>query len=113
MKKFLILMLVLGMASAANAVLQISVTPVGGADPEKMMPSDYLLLDIYTDTGLPLGDARDYALIVASTCGTISGGVKHPLAGNFAAITYPQLGTFMNTLKVRRAAVSPRLLTAS
>jgi hypothetical protein len=88
MKKFLILMLVLGMASAANAMLKISVTPVGGANPQAMLPSDYLLLDIYTDTGLPLDDARDYALIVATTCGTISGGVKRPLLGNFAAITY-------------------------
>ena len=46
MKKFLVLMLVLGMASLANATLQISVDGDVGLDEITIAPSDYICLDL-------------------------------------------------------------------
>ena len=55
MKNFVVLMLVLGVASLASATLQIS---VGGVqepiDSEiTILPSDHLVLDIWTDAAIP------------------------------------------------------------
>jgi len=79
MKKLLILIVVLGMASMANATLQISVN----GDPEPIdseivvteVPSGMLTLDIWTDADIAAMDSFDWALVVDSTKGTISGGV--------------------------------------
>jgi len=67
MKKLLIFMLVLGMASLANAALQIS---VGGVkepiDSEIIVaPSDYLVLDIWTDANISQGVAEVYWALAA------------------------------------------------
>ena len=90
MRKFLILMLVLGMASVACAKLQISAHtyPVPGGEtwdpmfPEDsdiwLLPSDYIWLDIWTDVDILPGGGLEGAF--ALTCdpmnGTITGGVN-------------------------------------
>lgn len=79
MKKLLIFMLVLCMASSANAVLQIS---VGGVqepiDSEIwLLPSEYLTLDVWTTTDITPGVGEGYFALVCSTAdATISGGVN-------------------------------------
>lgn len=79
MKKLLVLMLVLGMASLANATLQISVD--GDWEPVDseifLMPSDTVILDIWTDAAITKAPADYYtwALIVDTQCATITGGV--------------------------------------
>jgi hypothetical protein len=82
MKKLLVLMLVLGMVSAANAtiipgLLQISVNGLVANDQPviNLKPSETATLDIFTDVGIPVGTGMDMVLIVATSCGTISGGV--------------------------------------
>ena len=75
MKKLLVLMLVLGMASLATAGLQISVN--GDIDPVDsqitILPSDELVLDIHASfPGMPFDY---YVMVVNSAAGTISGGV--------------------------------------
>ena len=94
MKKLLVFMLILCMASMAGATLQISAhnVPTGGetwnplnpADSNiNLMPSEYLRLDIYTDTGLPAGFFSTWALIVNTTCGAIgSTGTINPAYDN-------------------------------
>ena len=86
MKKLLVLMLVFGMASLASAQLQISVhkNPPGGetwdpmnpADSEiTVMPSQYLMLDIWTTTTIDSGVGEGYFLLgVVPTKGTLTGG---------------------------------------
>ena len=86
MKKFLIFVLVLGMASMASAVLQISVhnNPPGGetwdpmnpADSEiTVLPSHYLMIDIWTTTTINSGVGEGYFLLgLTATKGTLSGG---------------------------------------
>ena len=78
MKKFVVLMLVFGVASLASATLQISVD----GDPEpidsqiNINPSDELILDIWTDAPITPGQGEGYwALVVDSAAGTICGGV--------------------------------------
>ena len=81
MKKLLILIVVLGMASMANATLQISVN----GDPEPInseiiipvedVPSGILTLDIWTDADILAFENVTWALIVDDTEATISGGV--------------------------------------
>jgi len=82
MKKLLALMLVLVLAPAANAiVLEISV----GGDTAiqdsaiNVCPSDILELDIYCSSGYntPDEDARNWALVVDTAYGTITGGIVH------------------------------------
>ena len=72
MKKFVVLMLVLGIAVAANAGLQISVD--GNPEPVEseiiLMPSDHIILDIWTDADIGLFELATYAL-VAQGPGTI------------------------------------------
>jgi len=81
MKKLLVLMLVLGLASVANAIdLKISVD--GVVDPPdstiNILPSDYLELDIYCASGYSSSaDNTFWALVVDTAYGTITGGVVH------------------------------------
>lgn len=79
MKKLLVLLLVLGMASVAGAALQISVN--GNMEPEDstiyLWPSQEIELDIYSTVDLASGDPgeNEYWVLVAPTsCATISGG---------------------------------------
>jgi len=84
MKKLLILMLVMGLTSVASAALsyQISVHEGGAADPLNPVDSeiticvsDYLVLDIWTDSGIDPFGGKPVMLVCETTCGTISGGV--------------------------------------
>ena len=81
MKKLLVLMLVLGLASVANAGLQISVHGAGISDPNNPIDSeitiavsDHLELDIWTD--LPIGPfgGIPWVLVCDTTLGDITGG---------------------------------------
>jgi len=80
MKKFVMLMLVLGMASLATADLQFSIG--GSLDPDiTIAPGDNLTLDVHTDT--ILDNLGTYLLLtVLSAEGTLSGGA--PTLGNFS-----------------------------
>ena len=87
MRKLLILMLVLGMASLANATLQISVNgdlePIDSEiiiDPVDV-PSGMLTLDIWTDAAMAGFTAQTIALIATDdTVGTVDGsGYTSPL----------------------------------
>jgi hypothetical protein len=104
MKKLLVLMLVLGMASMANAVLQISVhnNPPGGETWDPMNPQDSLItigpsgtlmLDIWTTTPIYLGEGEGYFLLgVATADGTLTGGVsKYPTDNE--VVYYSGMGT--------------------
>ena len=78
MKKFLVLSLVLAVASMANAgVLQISVN--GNQDPVDseiwLNPSDELILDIWTLGNINYFETHNWALVVDTTYGSISGGL--------------------------------------
>ena len=79
MKKLLVLMLVLGIATLASAGLQIS---VGGVqepiDSEIILaPSDTIELDIWTDADIGMFEAKTWALLVADKLvGTITGGTS-------------------------------------
>jgi hypothetical protein len=82
MKKLLILVLVLGMASMASAtiipgLLQISVNGNMSVNPPvlNLNVDETCTLDIFTDVGIPTGTGMDMVLIVATSCGTITGGV--------------------------------------
>ena len=91
MKKLLILTLVLGITSMANAALEISVyVPVQpgiddpidyGYDPVDseifLEPSQYVILDIGTNAQITGGGAGEglWALTCQTTCGAITGGV--------------------------------------
>ena len=77
MKKLLVLMLVLGVATLASAGLQIS---VGGVkepvDTEIILNlSDTIELDIWTDTDVMPFQSENWALVVSGDYGTICGGV--------------------------------------
>lgn len=80
MKKLMVLMLVLGMASGAVAALQISV----GGDKEPidseiyLLPSEHLVLDIWTTTRIApgIGEFGGWALVCQAADATISGGVS-------------------------------------
>ncbi len=88
MKKLLILVMVLGVASMANATLQISVDgvqePVDSEIFVTEIPSGILTLDVWTDTGLAWGAGSTVMLVCDTTLGTISGGTGvYPDAGVF------------------------------
>ena len=79
MKKLLILMLVLGLASAANAALEISVN--GDKDPIdsqiEIEPSQHLTLDIWTTTQILPGVGEGYYVLACNAAdATISGGAS-------------------------------------
>ena len=84
MKKLLVLMLVLCMASMASAALQISVN----GDPEPVdsqitiAPSEELVLDIHGVLAEPAYE--NWMIVVAAAEGSINGGV--PVAGGLSAI---------------------------
>jgi hypothetical protein len=75
MKKLLVLMLVLGMASMASASLTISVN--GEQEPVdseyNLLPSEELVLDLYANMPLP-EDYRYYTMVVDVAVGTIGQG---------------------------------------
>ena len=75
MKKLVILMLVLGMASLANATLQISVD--GNLDPVdseiEIDVGQTLNLGVWTDSEIALGMSDNYILVVGSL-GKVTGG---------------------------------------
>jgi len=81
MRKLLVLMLVFGLASMANAALRISVN-----DNKNPTDSDYTLrssetitLDIWTDATIPILSVTYWVLVVDTTMGRISDGVcKYP-----------------------------------
>ena len=77
MKKLLILMLVLGLASVASATLQISINGVlEPIDSEiNICPSDMLILDVWTDSVISPGVGEGYwALVCNPAEGTITNG---------------------------------------
>lgn len=88
MKKLLILMMVVSMASLASATLQISVD--GNPEPVDseiiVAPSDIITLDIWTDTGLQPFQSADWALVVDYNYGTITGGIANEIPGGFNSI---------------------------
>ena len=93
MKKLLVLMLVLGIASLAPAALQISVD--GNPDPVdsqiNIAPSQHLVLDVHTTETLPF-QGTYLMLVVNAAEGTLSGGeaTQGGLSGdlNFYALTF-------------------------
>ena len=91
MKKFLVLMLVLGMASLAGATLQISVDGVQNpVDSEiTLMPSGTAILDVWTATDIGMFELCTYALIVADGPGTIDAANADALYGNILAAEVP------------------------
>jgi len=83
MKKFVMLMLVLGMASLATAALQFSIG--GSLDPEiTIAPGDNLTLDVHTDT--ILDNFGTYLLLTVNAAeGTLSGGAPIPGLGYWSS----------------------------
>ena len=81
MKKFLVLMMVLGMATMANAALQISVgTDTDPAESEyTLTPSQELILDIFTDSFMAAGSGGYYALVVNINAGHIDYTTGNPV----------------------------------
>ena len=82
MKKLLVLILVFGMASVANAALQISVG--GNMNPEDstiyLNVSDTIMLDVWSTVPIPtsspeLGENSYWVLTAQTSCGYIHGGV--------------------------------------
>ena len=93
MKKLLVLVLVLGMASMASAALQISVN--GNPEPIDseiiLEPSDTVMLDVWTDSMIYAGaqGEGDWFLMCDNNLGTISGGAANAAiqaTGNVLAI---------------------------
>ena len=89
MKKLLVLMLVLGVASIASATLQISFE--GNPDPVDteiwMNPSEIAELDIH-GVGAGTGDYVYYLLLVDQAEGTITGGDNGIQWGSLSKIDY-------------------------
>jgi hypothetical protein len=82
MKKFLIFVLVLGMASLASATMTLNISVDGIVDPPDstiiLYPSDYVTLDIHSGgyhQGSDYDDSVYFALVADTGYGTISGGV--------------------------------------
>jgi len=77
MKKLLVLALVLSMATMASATLQISVNgeqnPLDSMIVIEQVPSGTVMLDIWTDA--PISAGSYFAMLSATSGGTISGGV--------------------------------------
>jgi len=79
MKKLLVLLMVLGLATAANAALQISVGGNTAVEEITLEASDELILDVFSAIAIPYGSGDDWAgwgLIVESAQATITGGVS-------------------------------------
>ena len=80
MKKLLTLMLVLGMASLANAALTLQISVDGNLEPVDseiyVIPSETIYLDIWTTADITPGVGEGYYALACSTAdATISGGV--------------------------------------
>ncbi len=81
MKKLIVLMLVLGLATSANAALTISLDPSGAA----VLPAGNYDVDVVSNE-----DVTPWELYVGldnETYGSITGVVKLPAAGNEASVT--------------------------
>ncbi len=79
MKKLLVLLMVLGLASMANAALQISVNGDTSIEEITIGPSDELVLDIHATQLVVFGGGDDWngwELIANTTLASISGGVN-------------------------------------
>jgi hypothetical protein len=79
MKKLLVLLMVLGLATAANAALQISVGGDTAVEEITLEASDELILDISATALVTYGSGDDwagYGLIVETAQATITGGVS-------------------------------------
>jgi hypothetical protein len=80
MKKLLVLMMVLGMASMASAALQLSINGDKQATDATidMVPSGELILDVWTDAQISagVGEWPGWALMCNTAQATISGGVS-------------------------------------
>lgn len=78
MKKLLVLLLVLGMASTASATLQISVN--GNQEPVDseitLSQSETITLDIWTDADIPQFGGGAWMLICDTTMGSIDPGIS-------------------------------------
>lgn len=78
MKKLVVLMLVLGVASLANATLQISVN--GNPEPVDseiiIAPSGSAILDIWTNAAMPTYSGTSWALVAMLEDASITGGQK-------------------------------------
>ena len=97
MKKFVMLMLVLGMAPLATAALQLSIN--GSLDPVDseitIAPSDHLTLDVHGTT--PSMQAINWLVVVNSAAGSVSGGVAQQ--GGVTGSFYPTyIGYFLASL---------------
>jgi len=83
MKKLLVLIMVLGMASVASAALTLQISVNGEKEPIDSeiwvteVPSGHLVLDLWTtaDISDALGHQGSYAMLASVVGGTISGGV--------------------------------------
>lgn len=75
MKKLLVLMMVLGIASAANASLLISVDGVVDSDVE-IAPSTYVTIDVFSD-GQTIADTEVYMMIIGPATLDISAGTVY------------------------------------
>lgn len=77
MKKFLVLLMVLGIATTASAALQLSIN--GDMDPRDskytIEPGDHLVLGIWTDSKFETVEEAYFALLAPTALATISGGV--------------------------------------
>jgi len=77
MKKVLVLMLVLGLVTAANAEMTLKISVDGIVDPPEsqivLHPSEYAVLDIHS-SGFVIGDDTYLALVADTGLATISGG---------------------------------------
>jgi hypothetical protein len=102
MKKFLVLMMVLGMATMANATIQISVNGnITGPDSITLTPSDTITLDIWNDpTVTPdTPQTRNYIAYLDilpnnTGCYDLANARLGPAAGDFPAnFLYDNLGT--------------------
>jgi hypothetical protein len=90
MKKLLIFILVIGMASAANAMV-LGISADGDPDPVDstivLAPSETIELDIFDTEGYSIGDDVYFVLVTLPSVGTISGGEIN-LASNPPPDTY-------------------------
>ena len=116
MKKLLVLMLVLGMASLANADLQISVN--GNKNPADsqymLLPSQTLSLDIWTDALIEPGVGEGYWAMVAQTShASITGGVVLPVDEGIVIMDWdPEIiGPFPGTLPGEKGVTGGIALT--
>ena len=83
MKKLLVLMLVLGLASVASAEFSAQISVNGDPEPIDseitILISEHLELDIWTDSGIDPFGGKPVMLVCDILCGDISGGQSvHP-----------------------------------